>query len=111
MGTYNYLLNTEKKTVYELGKNVWAYEVVLALSRGKTLEEGLTIATAHYREWWTADRVKELSNDIKNTLGVENLSSGNEMMDPPDDHHKYILVGTRYDHGEIGKPYWGSNDA
>lgn len=109
MGTYHYLYNKEKKTVYELGQNVCGFLIVDDLNRGLCLEEILKkINDEILPRRWTEKDIKELSDNIKNTIGTDSLSSYNDLMDPPENCSQYVLVGTRYDQRHIGKYLWGS---
>lgn len=107
MGCYHYLYSKEKKTVYELGQNVNGFEIVKSLENGLSLEEILTkLNDTYLPKRWSEEDIKQLSNNIANTIGTEGLSSSNDMMDPPENCSQYVLVGTRYDPSHIGRYLW-----
>lgn len=109
MGTYHYLYNKEKKTIYELGQNVYGFEIVDALNRGLCLETILKkINDDFLPRRWSQEDIKQLSDNIRDTIGTEGLSSWNDMLDPPENYSQYVIVGTRYDPKDIGRYLWKS---
>lgn len=121
MGTEYYLVNEEKKQLFELGKGIYPAFDLIGLykanaSRG-VIESGLTVRLQNISGWdyqQCAAYAKEIIEEIDKTIGFynTNLCIGDTDDRLYENYGDFMIVGTRYsgDKSFVGKTFNGRHD-